>query len=79
VVRTLPQTILSDNSYVVIERNWRCGRLEVDIIARYNETLVIGEVKPGSAISLSFPRNLLISGDKNGLFGLPMFIFIKVI
>jgi putative endonuclease len=47
---------LSDNSYEVIERNWRCGRLEVDIIARYNETLVIGEVKTRIGNFIEFPQ-----------------------
>jgi putative endonuclease len=47
---------LSDNSYEVLERNWRCGRLEVDIIARYNETLVIAEVKTRIGNFMEFPQ-----------------------
>ena len=36
---------LQDKSYAILERNWRCGRLEVDIIARTGEQMVIAEVK----------------------------------
>lgn len=31
--------------YQVLERNWRAGHLEIDIIAKTGETLVIVEVK----------------------------------
>jgi putative endonuclease len=36
---------LSERSYEILERNWRIGRLEVDIIARTGNKLVIAEVK----------------------------------
>ena len=36
---------LQDKSYVILERNWRTGRLEVDIIARLQDQVVIAEVK----------------------------------
>lgn len=36
---------LQDRSYAILERNWRCGRLEVDIIARIGDQMVIAEVK----------------------------------
>ncbi|MGF1583677.1 MAG: YraN family protein [Bacteroidales bacterium] len=49
-------SFLSDNSYEILERNWRCGRLEVDIIARYNEALVIAEVKTRIGNFIEFPQ-----------------------
>jgi putative endonuclease len=49
-------SFLSDNSYEILERNWRCGRLEVDIIARYNESLVIAEVKTRIGNFIDFPQ-----------------------
>jgi putative endonuclease len=36
---------LQERSYVILERNWRCRRLEVDIIARIGDKVVIAEVK----------------------------------
>jgi putative endonuclease len=33
------------NSYAILETNWRCGRLEVDIIARLRDELIVAEVK----------------------------------
>ncbi len=36
---------LQDKSYTILERNWRTGRLEVDIIARLGDQVVIAEVK----------------------------------
>ena len=39
---------LEDHGYTVIERNWRRGRQEIDIIARDGEFLVFVEVKTRS-------------------------------
>jgi putative endonuclease len=36
---------LEENGYVIIERNWRYGNIEIDIIARNAEYLVFAEVK----------------------------------
>lgn len=36
---------LKAKSYTILERNWRSGRMEVDIIARLGNELVIAEVK----------------------------------
>ncbi len=36
---------LQDKSYVILERNWRAVRLEIDIIARLGDQVVIAEVK----------------------------------
>lgn len=33
------------NGYRILARNWRCGRLEIDIIARDADTVVFAEVK----------------------------------
>ena len=36
---------LIDNGYQILERNWRSGHKEIDIIALYGDLLVIVEVK----------------------------------
>lgn len=47
--------LLLQKGYKIMERNWRCGHLEVDIIAENNDCLVIVEVKT----------------RKNAIFGAP--------
>ena len=36
---------LSDNGYAIIERDWHCGRRDLDIIASKDDMLIIVEVK----------------------------------
>ncbi len=36
---------LVDKKYKILDRNWRYKKLEIDIIAFYNDTLVVVEVK----------------------------------
>ena len=36
---------LQQSGYIILERNWRLGRLELDLICRKEEILVIVEVK----------------------------------
>jgi len=36
---------LQRRGYSILARNWRCGRLELDLVARLGETLVVVEVK----------------------------------
>lgn len=52
---------LAGKQCTIIEKNWRCGRLEVDIIAREGDRLIIAEVKtrtegflksPGESVNL---------------------------
>lgn len=47
--------LLLQKGYRILERNWHCGHLEVDIIAENNDYLVIVEVKT----------------RKNAIFGTP--------
>lgn len=60
--------MLSDGGYTILERNWRTGKLEIDIIARKGEELIIAEVKtrstreygdPASFVSMKQQRNLI--------------------
>ena len=46
---------LEDHGFRVVERNWRCPRGEVDIIAWQSCTLVFIEVKTRSGISTGHP------------------------
>jgi len=39
---------LEEKGYKILERNWRFGHREIDIIARYKDVLVVAEVKTRS-------------------------------
>lgn len=41
----LAEQYLEDNSYEIIEKNWRFGSDEIDIIAHKNDLVIIVEVK----------------------------------
>src|SRR5690554_4479679 len=46
---------LSKKGFVIIERNWRCARGEIDIIAKDGDTLVFVEVKTRRTDRLGTP------------------------
>ncbi|MGL4412299.1 MAG: YraN family protein [Bacteroidales bacterium] len=63
---------LIDKGYIIKEHNWRCGKLEIDIIARKDKELVFVEVKsrrdieyahPSDAIDDKKMRNLISAAD----------------
>ena len=47
---------LKDNGYAILERNYRKGHLEIDIIAYYEGLLVIVEVKTRSSDTFMRPE-----------------------
>lgn len=46
---------LADAGMTVLERNWRCGDGEIDIVARDGDALVVCEVKTRSAGRFQHP------------------------
>jgi putative endonuclease len=48
---------LSDNNFVILERNWKCKCGEADIIAEEEGTLVFIEVKTRSSASSGLPED----------------------
>lgn len=48
--------LLLKKGYRILERNWHCHHLEVDIIAENNDFLVIVEVKTRKAITFGEPE-----------------------
>ncbi|MBA8990658.1 putative endonuclease [Curtobacterium pusillum] len=46
---------LTDHGFRIVERNWRCARGEIDIIAWQSCTLVFIEVKTRAGISTGHP------------------------
>lgn len=49
-------SLLLQKGYKILERNWRCGHLEVDIIAENDNYLVIVEVKTRKSTAFGDPE-----------------------
>lgn len=52
----LAASYLKAKGYAIVERNWKLGRGELDIVARQGETLVVVEVKSGRVQDAFLPR-----------------------
>jgi putative endonuclease len=48
--------ILLEKGYKILERNWRCGHLEVDIIAETQDYVVFVEVKTRKTTTFGEPE-----------------------
>ena len=51
----LAAQFLSDAGYTVIDRNWRCTRGEIDLVARDGNDMVFIEVKTRSSTAFGHP------------------------
>ena len=47
---------LLNKGYIILHRNWRSGKKEVDIIAFKDDMVVIAEIKTRSSSKISFPE-----------------------
>ncbi len=47
---------LQNSGYSILERNWRHGKKEVDIIAKKDDILIIAEVKTRNNYDFGFPE-----------------------
>jgi putative endonuclease len=59
---------LEQQGYEVIERNWRHGRHELDIVARKGPELVVVEVKTRSSAQYGQPLEAVKSGKRGKIF-----------
>ncbi len=57
---------LQQRGYHILEKNWRCGRAEVDLIAYINQQLIFVEVKTRSSITFGYPEEF-VTAAKQGL------------
>jgi len=55
----LAVNFLQDHGYIIVERNYRFEKAEVDIIARKNDTLAIVEVKTRSTSDFGNPQDFV--------------------
>ena len=53
--------------YSILERNWRFGKEEIDIIARIGQELVIVEVKTRNSDFFGEPHEFVSKGKQNHL------------
>jgi len=58
---------LEQKGYNIIERNWRAGKLEVDIIAQKDNFLIFIEVKTRSDNFLRSPESAVNSRKQNNI------------
>ncbi|MFD0806964.1 YraN family protein [Nocardioides caeni] len=50
---------LEEAGLVLVERNWRCGEGEIDLVLREGATLVICEVKTRTSLSAGTPHEAI--------------------
>ena len=55
----LAAAFLSQKGYTVLEKNWRFGREEIDIIARKDDQLIVVEVKTRSGSFFGEPEEFV--------------------
>jgi putative endonuclease len=53
---TIAVSHLLANSYSILATNWRCGHMEIDIVSRLKDELIVVEVKTRMAGFLSAPE-----------------------
>ena len=63
----LAVSFLSDKGYRIRNRNWKAGRLEVDIIAETGEFIVFVEVKTRSEDFLQSPQDSVTRDKQSSL------------
>lgn len=59
----LAVSYLKNQKYEILERNWRSGKAEIDIIAKYDDILIFIEVKAKSS-SYYGPPELAVDDKK---------------
>ncbi|MBK7945715.1 MAG: YraN family protein [Flavobacteriales bacterium] len=58
---------LEDKGFEVLERNWKHGKLEVDIVARHERFIVFVEVKTRSSNQHGEPEEAVKKGKRSKL------------
>jgi putative endonuclease len=55
---------LVKNGYKIIDKNWRYGRNEIDIVAEFNDKLIIVEVKTRQTAEIGEPWRAVTKGKQ---------------
>lgn len=64
---TLAKAFLAEKSYQILASNWRFHKLEVDIIALHQDTLVFVEVKTRNTIAFGLPESFVSRKQQQNL------------
>jgi putative endonuclease len=59
---------LIENGYRILERNWRTGHLEIDVIAAKDKTIIFVEVKSSQSDKFGHPSERINPKKKNNLY-----------
>ena len=59
---------LIKNGYQILERNWRTGHLEIDLIAVRDNTIIFVEVKSSQSDKFGHPSERINPKKKNNLY-----------
>lgn len=54
---SLAASYLQEKGYTILDRNWRSGHKELDLVARKDSTLVVVEVKTRSSDNFGSPQD----------------------
>ncbi|MFT4525430.1 MAG: putative endonuclease [Granulosicoccus sp.] len=63
----LAANLLEQKGYEVLDRNWRWGRYEVDIVAQQKDILVVAEVKTRQSNYFGEPEEFVSSAQQKRL------------
>lgn len=55
----LAASFLKENDYEILERNYHFQKSEIDIIAKYQNTLVVVEVKTRTSLAFGLPQDFI--------------------
>ncbi len=55
----LAAAYLAEKGYTILERNWRFGKEEIDIIAQHQDTIIVAEVKTRSGSFFGEPQEFV--------------------
>ena len=60
----IAEYFLQKKGYIILHRNWRAGKKEVDIIALKAEVVVIVEVKARSGTQFAYPEEAVTAKNR---------------
>ena len=55
---------LEKKGYRIVQRNWRCGKKEIDLIAKHGDITVFAEVKARHSFDYGFPEEAVTKGKQ---------------
>lgn len=64
----LAQNLLENKGYEILQKNWRSGKDEIDIIAKHKDTIVFVEVKTRSNVNYGKPYDFVDERKQNAIF-----------